>query len=117
MLNGILLYVKDVAAVSRFYETHFGFEAKHDPGDRLIELHQPGGMKLMLHAASKGQKPGQSLVKLSFAVPDAAEYCAESLMRGLEFGPIHEADGYQFANAKDPAGNPISVSSRTFRTG
>ena len=31
---------------------------------------------------------------------------------GLAFGPVHEAPGHCFANAKDPAGNAISISSR-----
>ncbi|HEX8049272.1 MAG TPA: VOC family protein, partial [Rhizobium sp.] len=29
--------------------------------------------------------------------------------------PLHQADGYVFANAKDPSGNPIAISSRAFR--
>ena len=35
--------------------------------------------------------------------------------QGLAFGAIHKGDGYAFANAKDPAGNPVSVSSRAYR--
>jgi hypothetical protein len=37
-------------------------------------------------------------------------------LNGLEFGSTHHdhANGYCFANAKDPDGNSISVSSRGF---
>lgn len=31
---------------------------------------------------------------------------------GLAFGPVHGAPGHCFANAKDPAGNAIAISSR-----
>lgn len=37
------------------------------------------------------------------------------IREGLVFGAIHLANGYRFANAKDPAGNPISVSNCAFR--
>ena len=37
--------------------------------------------------------------------------------KGLMFGPVHQANGYQFANAKDPDHNPVSISSRAFRSG
>jgi hypothetical protein len=33
---------------------------------------------------------------------------------GLEFVAIHHASGNSFANAKDPDGNAISISSRRF---
>jgi hypothetical protein len=34
---------------------------------------------------------------------------------GLKFGATHRADGYSFANAKDPDRNSVSISSRAFR--
>jgi hypothetical protein len=33
------------------------------------------------------------------------------LRGGLKFGAVQEADGFEFANAKDPAGNSIPISS------
>ncbi len=116
-LGRLVLYARNVEETVRFYERHFGFKASREAGDRIVELSSPdGGAALMIHQASKGQRAGQSLVKLVFDVADVAAFrsrCAES---GLAFGPIHQADGYQFANAKDPCGNSISVSSRAFRT-
>ncbi|MFT3997212.1 MAG: hypothetical protein QM667_07380 [Asticcacaulis sp.] len=69
----------------------------------------------MLHPAAKSQKSGQSLIKLTFDVADVEAFCRERAEAGLVFGPVHRADGYLFANARDPAQNPISVSSRAFR--
>lgn len=116
MLNRIMLYTRDVDATARFYEQHFGFIRMDDPGDRITELRHPqGGAILMLHKTGKAQKMGQVLVKLVFDVEDVSAHAARCTSDGLAFGPIHQADGYAFANAKDPDGNSISVSSRAFR--
>ena len=71
----------------------------------------------MLHPLGRGRKGGQSVVKLVFDVPDVEGFCARAAERGLAFGAMHKADGYVFANARDPAGNSISVSSRAYRRG
>ena len=47
-----------------------------------------------------------------FAVSDVRGFKAERESAGLKFGVVHKADGFEFANAKDPAGNSISISSR-----
>ncbi|MBB3913123.1 VOC family protein [Rhizobium fabae] len=115
-LNRLLIYAKNVEETARFYEKHFGFKAIGLPGDRIVELaSQDGGANIMLHQAAKGQRSGQSTVKLVFDVEDVEGFCRRCAENGLEFGAIHKADGYMFANAKDPCQNSISVSSRAFR--
>ncbi|ONG56479.1 glyoxalase [Pseudoroseomonas deserti] len=117
-LSRLVLYVRDVEATAAFYATHFGFRVERLEGDRIVELvPADGGAILMLHPAAKGQRPGQSLAKLVFDVADVEAFCRMAAERGLPFGPVHRADGYCFANAKDPAQNPISVSSRAYRQG
>ena len=112
-LNRVILYVRDVEETVRFYETHFGFRALRLPGDRIVELvASRGGANIMVHAAAKGVRLGQAGVKLVFEVEDVAALVAESAGRGLDFGKVHPADGYSYANAKDPSGNNIQVSSR-----
>ena len=69
----------------------------------------------MIHRAAKSVKLGQVGVKLIFDIADVEGFKVESSARGLEFGATHQADGYSFANAKDPDGNSISISSRAFR--
>jgi hypothetical protein len=49
-----------------------------------------------------------------FDVEDVETFCATAKENGLNFGTIHRADGYVFANAKDPSGNSVQVSSRAF---
>ena len=115
-LNRLVLYVRDVPATIAFYERHFGYVAHPEPGDRIIELaHPEGGASLMIYQAAKAQKMGQVLVKLVFDIADVPAFCAAAAADGLSFGPIHAAEGYHYANAKDPSGNAISVSSRAFR--
>ncbi|MCL6285294.1 VOC family protein [Ruegeria sp. 2012CJ41-6] len=114
-LSRLVLYTKRMDEMVAFYETHFGYRARRQKGDRIVELVPPGpGVHLMLHPAGKATREGQVTVKLVFDAPDVAAFCAKARDRGLEFGPIHEADGYGFANAKDPSNNAISVSGRAF---
>jgi predicted enzyme related to lactoylglutathione lyase len=114
-LGRLVIYTKRIDAVSAFYGRHFGDTERRLEGDRIVELVPPGtGMTLMLHPMSDTRKEGQTLVKLVFDVPDVPAFCAAAKAQGLEFGSIHQADGYCFANAKDPAKNSIQVSSRAF---
>ncbi len=116
-LNRILLYVKDIPEVTDFYIRHFGFEARHEDGDRIVELvHPDGGARLMLYQAAKSVREGQVTAKLVFDVADVPAFCDAARQNGLAFGSIHKADGYCFANAKDPAKNSISISSKAFRS-
>ena len=115
-ITQIILYTKRMEAMIDFYGRYFGYAAKHDDNDRLIELVNPKySVRLLLHPSGKGRKEGQACVKLVFDVEDVQAFCKQARKNGLEFGPIHKANGYEFANAKDPSQNPISVSSRIFR--
>ena len=114
-LGRLVIYTRKVDEMVAFYCRHFGFEAVRRDGDRIVELRpHNGGATILLHPASRGQKQGQALVKLVFDVKDVPAFCAASAQRGLTFGPIHDVDGYAFANAKDPSMNSIQVSSRAF---
>ncbi|KIC49609.1 VOC family protein [Tateyamaria sp. ANG-S1] len=112
-LSSLVLYTSRMEEMAQFYTDHFGYTAHIQDGDRVVELHPPGdGITLLLHQMGKGRKQGQVLVKLVFAIEDVAAFCDAASTKGLEFGSLHKADGYVFANAKDPAGNSISVSGR-----
>ncbi len=115
-IGRILLYVKDVEKVVAFYELHFGFKPLRLPGDRIVELEcQQGGPSIMVHQAGKAQSKGQSTVKLVFDIADVEAFTLSAAKNQLVFSKPHKADGYTFANAKDPNGNTISISSRAFR--
>lgn len=114
-LGRIIIYTKKTEELTAFYCQHFGFETLQLEGDRIIELISQGtGANILLHPMSEGRKEGQTLVKLVFDVEDVEGFCRSSKERGLLFGSIHRADGYSFANTKDPAKNSVSISSRAF---
>lgn len=112
-LSSLVLYTSRMEEMAQFYTGFFGYTAYQDTSDRIVELRPPAASAtLLLHPMGKGRKQGQVVAKLVFAIDDVAGFCDAALAKGLEFGPLHKADGYVFANAKDPAGNSISVSGR-----
>ena len=112
----MILYVKDIEKVAIFYQTLFGMKRIESEERGWLELESPGGgCRIALHQASKAQKSGAA-VKLVFGVEDVPAFKEAAAARGLKFGPVHvvvrNGSGHAFANAKDPAGNSISISSR-----
>ena len=108
----VVLYVKDIPKVAAFYQTHFGLTPLPSERSDWQELAgTDGGCNIALHRAAKSQKSGAAM-KIVFAVPDVRGFKAERELAGLKFGAVHQADGFEFANAKDPAGNSLSISSR-----
>lgn len=111
-VSRVILYVKDVAGVAAFYQKHFGM--KRRPGDEegWVELTSgKRGCDIALHKAASSQKSGAAM-KIVFGVANVRKFKAEREAGGLKFGPIHSAGAFAFANAKDPAGNAIQISSR-----
>ena len=108
----IILYVKNIPKVAAFYEKHFGLMPLPGASEGWIELAgSSGGCTIALHQAAKGQKSGAAM-KIVFAVSDIGAFSAIQKRAGLKFGPIHHVGDFAFANAKDPAGNSVSISSR-----
>lgn len=117
-LGTVVIYARDMKKTAAFYSEHFGFKTTGEVVEGLIELHATdGGAGILIHQAAKSVKLGQVGVKLSFHVRDVESFARAAAGKGLKFGAIHEANGYLFANAKDPDNNSISISSRAFRTG
>jgi predicted enzyme related to lactoylglutathione lyase len=110
-----VLYVKDIANVAAFYRTFFGMRPIESEEPGWLELESPpGGCHIALHQASKAQKSGAA-VKLVFGVKDVEAFKQSAAQQGLQFGAVHKVTKppyHEFANAKDPAGNSISISSR-----
>ena len=117
-LGTIIIYARDMKKTALFYSRHFGFETTGEVDEGLIELRSiAGGACILIHQAAKSVKLGQVTVKLSFHVQDVLAFIVKASSEGLNFGPAHKANGYLFANAKDPDGNSLSISSRAFRSG
>jgi predicted enzyme related to lactoylglutathione lyase len=115
-ISRIILYVRDIQKVAAFYQTHFGLKPLPGADDGWLELGAPNGCRIALHRAAASQKRG-SEIKIVFAVRDVRKFTAERAAFGLKFGVIHKAGNHEFANARDPAGNSIQVSSRGVKEG
>lgn len=110
-ITKIAFYVRDIPKIAEFYSHHFGFTARYnEKKDKAVLSPAAGGCRLVLLQASKGHKIGQSIVKLMFDVADVPAMKEEQAKKGLVFGAIHNGPNYQFANARDPARNLISIS-------
>lgn len=116
-LGRIIIYSRRIPEMVAFYQQLFGYTPVYREDDRIVELRPTGpGATILVHPASAGQRDGQAMIKLVFDVEDVADFCRGASTLGIVFGPVHTADGYAFANAKDPSGNSVSVSSRAFRS-
>lgn len=116
-LGTVIIYARDMKRTATFYSKHFGFKTTGEEIEGLIELHAPtGGAGILIHQAARSVKLGQAGLKLSFHVKNVEAFALAAAEKGLKFGAVHEANGYQFANAKDPDKNSVSISSRAFRS-
>jgi predicted enzyme related to lactoylglutathione lyase len=108
----VILYVRDIPKVAAFYQRLFGLIPQPGATPGWLELASPsGGCGIALHQAAISQKSGAAM-KLVFAVADVRAFKAAAEKQGLKFGVIHDTGEHEFCNAKDPAGNSISISSR-----
>ena len=115
IFDSVTIYARDVQKTADFYRRFFGFLGSGEVVEGLILLTSPnGGAGITILQAAKSVKLGQVGVKLSFAVRDVEVFKLESERRGLNFGSTHLANGYSFANAKDPDKNSVSISSRAY---
>jgi predicted enzyme related to lactoylglutathione lyase len=104
--------VKDIPKVAHFYQRHFGLKPLPSQSQGWMELTgHAGGCNIALHQASSAQKRGAE-IKIVFGVADVRKFKREREADGLKFGPIHATEDFEFANAKDPAGNSVQISSR-----
>ena len=111
-ISRIILFVRDVPAVAAFYQRHFGLKPIDSAEDGWLEL-SAGGCNLALHrATTTSRERGRSPAKIVFAVADVHGAKTAFAKDGLKFGKVHEVNGFAFANARDPEGNPIQISSR-----
>lgn len=115
-LGTIIIYARDMYRTAEFYRTYFGLATTGEIVEGLIALEPiDGGAGILIHQAAKSVTLGQVGVKLSFHVKDVPGFIATAAKTGLKFGAVHQANGYVFANAKDPDKNSVSISSRAFR--
>jgi len=108
----VILYVRDLPKVANFYQKHFGMKPLPSDDAGWLELESNSGdCNIALHRAASSQKSGAA-IKIVFGVSNVRQFMKERETERLKFGPIHDTGTFEFANAKDPAGNSIQISSR-----
>ena len=115
-LARLILYVKNVPKLAQFYQRFFGLQPLPGATPSWLELAGDApGCTIALHRTSVARKSGAA-TKLVFGVVDVKAFKRAREKQGLKFGVVHEVDGIEFCNAKDPSGNSISISSRGLKT-
>ena len=111
-ISRIILFVEDVPGVAAFYQRHFGLEPLGPGEEGWLELRADGCNLALHHGKLPPGQRSRSPAKIVFAVRDVPAAVKEFAAGGLKFGKIFEWNGITFADTKDPAGNPIQISSR-----
>lgn len=86
----VILYVRDIAKVSAFYERHFGMTPIPSTEKGWLELATVSGdCTIALHQAAVSQKSGAAM-KLVFAVADVRAFKRARELDGLKFGAFRK---------------------------
>jgi catechol 2,3-dioxygenase-like lactoylglutathione lyase family enzyme len=112
-----VIFVRDMAAMRRFYEDVLGLELQRELSPNWLE-YQLGGNTLALArpsltAADAPTPAGSAALQLEFKVPAAdVDACAEELVRAgvaLVSPPTDHAFGHRTLFFRDPDGNLLEV--------
>ncbi len=116
-MTRIILYVRDVALLKSFYQTHFGFRLIEEiSGEWAVLL--AGQFELALHLVGPSYRgtplgPKQSNAKLVFTVDSGLSELRSRLERAdVPVGEIKRFRGfaYSMCDGRDPEGNVFQLS-------
>ncbi|HET7146934.1 MAG TPA: VOC family protein [Candidatus Nitrosopolaris sp.] len=112
--------VDDLRKAKKFYSETLGLEVSESYGGRLLELHFPGGNKILIYP--KSNHTPATFTILNFPVDNLEQAVDELTKRDVRFEVYNEGDlktdengisisdeGPKIAWFKDPAGNVLSV--------
>lgn len=108
-LRRVVLFTPDLAGMTAFHRDILGL-TPIEREDGWVDF-DAGACGLALHAgaAEVGKRPP----KLVFHASDVAATRAALVKRGLKrAGPVKSAGHFDMCDFKDPAGNPLGISSR-----
>lgn len=107
-IGGIFFRARDPAALTKWYDTHFGIGFKnYTPWEQ-----QSGPTVLMPFAADTDYFPADRQWMLNLRVDDLAALCDKLRAAGIDIITKAEWDSPetgQFARVHDPEGNPIEL--------
>ncbi|WP_300300971.1 VOC family protein [Ferrovibrio sp.] len=112
-----VIYVRDLAAMRRFYEDVLGFDVIRELSPRWIE-YRVGANTLALAIPGLTAKdtplpPGSAALQLAFKVaPHEVDACADELLRqgiALVIPPTDQPFGHRTLFFRDPDGNLLEI--------
>jgi predicted enzyme related to lactoylglutathione lyase len=119
---GALIYAKDLARLSSFYQQVLGMKLLHADHDHHVI--ESADMQLIIHAipsqiaatidiASPPEPREEQAIKLFFTVPSLVQAAAvASGLGGALFGDAYSGPGFSVSNGYDPEGNVFQVRAR-----
>jgi predicted enzyme related to lactoylglutathione lyase len=115
-MTRLILYVRDVPGLKRFYQTHFGLKVREEIGVEWAVL-DAGGIEIGLHRVGLPYRDlpaqaGFSNAKLVFTVPSGlAELRDKLIASGVSMRPLKRFDGYPqvMCDGEDPEGNVFQL--------
>ncbi len=112
-----VIFVRDMAAMRRFYEGILGFPLSREPSPRWIEYHAGENSLTLaipgLTAADSPTPEGSAALQLAFkvAAPEVDRCADELVRRGIELlsPPTDQSFGHRTLFFRDPDGNLLEI--------
>lgn len=108
-LDKLVLSSNDPAAASAFYARAGGFSFNRAEGTRRYEAAIPGGLTLVIDAASEPLLRGLRDCALTLRVADLDATAARLRELGVEVGSFEEREGGRLVALKDPDGRGVEL--------
>ncbi len=117
-MSRLILYVRDVALLKSFYQTHFELAVVEEIENEWV-VFDAGGVELALHLVGKPwrdqprRSDTQSNAKIVFAVPSGLPELRERLVKaGVAMRDLKRFQGFPMlmCDGEDPEGNVFQLS-------
>nr|WP_153076609.1 VOC family protein [Paraburkholderia bonniea] len=117
VMSRLLLYVRDVALLKSFYQTHFGFPLSEESENEWAVL-KAGAIELALHRVGEPwrERPvhtSTSNAKIVFSLDSGLTELREKLVRaGVRMRDVKRYEGFAqlLCDGEDPEGNVFQLS-------
>jgi hypothetical protein len=109
-LTRVILFAKDVAALSAFYRDILGLPLLPGASDEWVEL-DAGACRIAIHAGGDAPATRRG-PKLVFGVRDVAAVRETLIARGAPMGKVVVFGEISLCDGKDPEGHAFQLSNR-----
>ena len=105
----IIIYVRELAQMRRFYAEILGFRIAADRG-RLVALKGSASAQIVLHAGRKDDsRDGGNSWLLEILVPDIDKAVLALRARGVAVSDVEQRPYGRYARLNDPEGNVLGL--------